>query len=72
MLQPKDTDWLNGHNFQQVLGNDEGQGSLVCCSPWDYRVGHGSATELNPFTVQVIIKIYTPTGILKIILGLFL
>ena len=26
--------WLNGHEFKQALGNVEGQGSLVCCSPW--------------------------------------
>ena len=25
---------INGHEFEQTLG-DEGQGSLVCCSPWD-------------------------------------
>ena len=25
---------LNGHEFEQVLGVGEGQGSLVCCSPW--------------------------------------
>ena len=25
--------WLNGHEFQQILGDSEGQGSLVCCSP---------------------------------------
>ena len=26
---------LNGHEFEQALGDSEGQGSLVCCSPWD-------------------------------------
>ena len=25
---------LNGHEFEQALGDSEGQGSLVCCSPW--------------------------------------
>ena len=25
---------LNGHEFEQVLGDGEGQGSLECCSPW--------------------------------------
>ena len=25
--------WLNGHEFEQALGDDEGQESLVCCSP---------------------------------------
>ena len=26
--------WLNGHEFEQALGDGAGQGSLVCCSPW--------------------------------------
>ena len=25
---------LHGHEFEQVLGVGDGQGSLVCCSPW--------------------------------------
>ena len=25
---------LNGHEFEQTLGNSEGQGSLVCYNPW--------------------------------------
>ena len=25
---------LNGHEFEQTLGDGEGQGSLVCCNPW--------------------------------------
>ena len=28
---------LNGHEFEQVLGAGDGQGSLVCCSPWDRK-----------------------------------
>ena len=28
---------LNGHEFEQALGIGEGQGSLVCCSPWGYK-----------------------------------
>ena len=28
---------LNGHEFEEALGNDEGQGSLVCHSPWDRK-----------------------------------
>ena len=27
------------------LGDSEGQGSLVCCSPWGHRVRHDLATE---------------------------
>ena len=26
--------WLNGHEFEQALGDGEGQGSQACCSPW--------------------------------------
>ena len=26
--------WLNGHEFEQAPGVGDGQGSLVCCSPW--------------------------------------
>ena len=26
--------WFNEHEFEQALGDGEGQGSLVCCSPW--------------------------------------
>ena len=28
---------LNGHEFEQTSGDGKGQGSLVCCSPWDHR-----------------------------------
>ena len=28
---------LNGHEFAQTLGDGEGQGSLVYCSPWGHR-----------------------------------
>ena len=26
--------WLDGHEFEQALGVGDGQGSVVCCSPW--------------------------------------
>ena len=26
--------WFNGHEFVQTLGDSEGRGNLVCCSPW--------------------------------------
>ena len=28
---------LNGHEFEQAPGSGDGQGSLVCCSPWYYK-----------------------------------
>jgi len=29
--------WLNRHEFEQTLGDGEGQGSLECCSPWGLK-----------------------------------
>ena len=28
---------LNGHEFEEALGDGEGQGGLTCCSPWGYK-----------------------------------
>ena len=28
---------LNGHKFEQTPGDGEGQGSLMCCSPWGHK-----------------------------------
>ena len=36
---------LSGHKFEHIQGDSEGQGSLVCCSPW----GH-SRTWLSDWT----------------------
>ena len=39
---------LSGHEFEQAPGIDDGQGSLVCCSPWGHKESdNGWATELN-------------------------
>ena len=32
--------WLDGHQFEQALGDGDVQGSLTCCSPWGFKVGH--------------------------------
>ena len=29
--------WTNGHEFEQTMGDSEGQGSLACCSPWGHE-----------------------------------
>ena len=31
---------LDEHEFEQAPGASDGQGSLVCCSPWSYKVRH--------------------------------
>ena len=40
---------LNGYEFEQTLGDGEGQGSLVCCSPW----GHKCLTQLSDETTRI-------------------
>ena len=40
--------WLNGHKFEQMLADSDGQGSLVCCSLLQ-RVGH----ELSDWTTNL-------------------
>ena len=29
--------WLNGHGFEWTPGVGDGQGGLVCCSPWGHK-----------------------------------
>ena len=41
--------WLSGYEFEQTLGDGEGQGSLACCSPW----GHKELTWLSDWTTNV-------------------
>ena len=38
--------WLHEPECKQTLGNNEGQGGLVCCSPW----GHKNSTWLSDWT----------------------
>ena len=42
---------LNGHEFEQTLGDGEGEGSLACCSPWvaKSRARLSSCTATNAF-----------------------
>ena len=28
---------FNGHEFEQIPGDGEGQGTLACCSPWGHK-----------------------------------
>ena len=37
---------LNGHEFEQSLGDSEGQRSLACCSPWG-----GKDSDMNCATL---------------------
>ena len=50
---------LNGHEFEQTLGDGEGQGGLVCCSPWCrkelYKTGRLNNSNNNKGEAAVII-----------------
>ena len=37
---------LSGHEFEQAMGDSEGQGSLACCSPWGHKESD-TTQELN-------------------------
>ena len=41
---------LNGQEFEQTLRDGEGQGSLVCYSPWGHK-GSNMTQQLNNKTV---------------------
>ena len=47
--------WLNGHEFEQALGDGKGQGSLACCSPW----GHNESDMTDDWTTTTIDYKYT-------------
>ena len=49
MTEDKLVGWphqLEGHEFEQALGDSEGQGSLACCSPWGHKESD-TTQELN-------------------------
>ena len=43
---------LNGHEFEQTLGDSERQRSLACCSPWDSE--ESDMTENNLINTFII------------------
>ena len=64
MTEDKMVGWhhrLNGHEFEQALGDGEGQGSLVCCSPWgSQRVRHDWVNEQQQYSI---VYMYAPLSI---------
>ena len=52
---------LNGHDFDLAPGDCEGQGSLVCCSLWGYRVRDNWATGTANF-----FKVYLKESLMHI------
>ena len=60
---------LNRHEFEQALGEGEGQGSLACCSPW--RRKESDRTErLNnnntPYSSSYRTGVLAPKGCLNL------
>ena len=48
MIEDEMVGWhhrFNGHEFDQTPGDGDGQGSLVCCSPWGHK--ELDKTQLN-------------------------
>ena len=45
---------LNGHEFEQTLGDGEGQGSLACCSAWGLKESGMTEHNCNKKTIQTI------------------
>ena len=43
---------LIGHEFEQALGVGDGQGSLVCCSPW----GHKESERTERLTLSLLLS----------------
>ena len=52
---------LDGHEFEQTLEDSEGQGSLVCCSPWDCKE-LDTTKRLSPSLNCKKIKAVNPKG----------
>ena len=49
MTEDEIVEWhhrLNGPEFEQALGDGEGQGGLVCCRPWGHKESD-STEQLN-------------------------
>ena len=52
--------WLNGPEFEQILGHSERQGSLMCCSSRVERIGHNLANEQLFFKHKALPELSAP------------
>ena len=55
---------LNGYEFEQTLGDSEGQGSLACCSPQGHKesdmtqsLNNNNTLYYKDLTLQSLLKI---------------
>ena len=53
---------FKGHELEQTPEDRTGQGSLACCSPWDYKESHGphakSWTQISIWTTTMMLLKY--------------
>ena len=59
---------LNGHKFEQTLGDRDGQGSLACCSPW----GHKESDTTEQLNSNILISVLANWTISKLLVDVLL
>ena len=52
--------WPSGHEFEQTLGDGEGQGGLVCCSPWGLKQWVSTEQPNNNTHVSLFLNLPPP------------
>ena len=54
--------WLDGREFEQALGDGEGQGSLACCSSWGHKeldmIEQLNWNELAPSPAFIVCRLF--------------
>ena len=51
---------LNGPEFEQTLGEDEGQGGLVCCRPWGLKESDRTERLTNNNQKELLVCLLSP------------
>ena len=70
MTEDKMNGWyhrLNGHEFEQALGEGEVQGSLACCSSWGSKESDMTEQLNNKHMTQMELEVNGEQVILKLI-----
>ena len=60
--------WFNGHEFEQTPEDSEGQGRLVCCSPWGYKLPDWTTRAARQSYLLLLPQLITPRCISQPIL----
>ena len=58
--------WLDGHEFEQTPGDGEGQGSLVCCSPWGHKESDTTERTTAPGKRGAALRAQRDSGMLTV------